>query len=173
MTAPFSIRRLVPADLAAYKALRDETLATHPTAFTSAAVEARSRTPQSYLPRLGLDRPEGGHFTLGAWQGEQLVGAIGCEREPRFKGRHIAHVAGMMVRDGWHGRGVGRALLDACIAQARRAQGVEMLTLSVTAGNAPAIHLYRRAGFVRYGSLPRAICVDGEYHAKDQMVLAL
>ena len=168
---PVTIRRLVPADLAAYKALRDEVLAAHPESFTSDA--APERAPDSYLSRLGLQRPEGGEFTLGAWRLGQLVGAVSCERDPRTKVRHIGHVIGMMVRSELQGAGLGRALLDACIAQARAADGLVMLTLTVTAGNASAVHLYERSGFVRYGRLPRAICVNGDYHAKDQMVLAL
>ena len=171
MTIPVTIRRLVPADLAAYKALRDEMLAAHPESFTSDP--APERPPESYLSRLGLQRAEGGEFTLGAWQVGRLVGAVSCERDARAKVRHIGHIIGMMVRTDVQGSGVGRALLDACITQARAADGLAMLTLTVTAGNGPAVHLYERAGFVRYGSLPRAILVDGAYHAKDQMTLSL
>ena len=173
MSAPVMIRPLQPGDLAAYKQLRDAMLAAHPSAFTSDTAEALARTPDSYRSRLGPDRPEGGQFTLGAWNGAALLGAIGCERDARIKVRHIGHIVGMMVRDEAQGHGVGRALLAECIASARRAEGLELLTLTVTAGNGPATGLYERFGFVRYGSLPRAICVAGQYHAKDQMVLAL
>jgi ribosomal protein S18 acetylase RimI-like enzyme len=166
-----TIRRLVPGDLVAYKALRDDMLAAHPEAFSSDA--APQRPPESYLPRLGLQSREGSEFTLGAWQGDRLVGAVSCERDPRAKVRHIGHIIGMMVRGDVQGAGIGRALLEACIAQARSADGVVMLTLTVTAGNASAVRLYERAGFVRYARLPRAIRVDGVYHAKDQMVLDL
>ena len=168
---PVTIRHLVPADLAAYKALRDHMLAAHPESFTSDP--APERAPESYLSRLGLQRPEGGEFTLGTWQLGHLVGAVSCERDARAKVRHIGHIIGMMVRPEIRGQGIGRALLEACIAQARAADGLVMLTLTVTAGNAAAVHLYERAGFVRYGRLPRAILVDGAYHAKDQMSLSL
>jgi len=173
MSVPISIRPLRPDDLPAYKALRDTMLAAHPSAFTSDAAEGLARTPDSYRSRLGLERAEGGQFTLGAWDAGALVGAISCERDARLKVRHIGHIVGMMVRDECQGRGIGRALLADCIAQARRAADLEMLTLTVTAGNEPAISLYKGFNFVRYGSLPRAICVAGQYHAKDQMVLAL
>jgi ribosomal protein S18 acetylase RimI-like enzyme len=170
---PASIRRLVPDDLPAYKALRDVMLAAHAEAFTSDAATERLRAPESYLARLGGGQPRSAVFTLGAWLGPALVGAISCERDSRLKVRHIAHLIGMMVLAEQRGRGLGRALLEACVAEVRRDDGLEMITLSVTAGNAPAISLYERAGFVRYGSLPRAIRVDGRYHAKDQMVLLL
>ncbi len=173
MSAAPSIRPLRPDDLADYKALRDTMLAAHPSAFTSDATEGLLRTPNSYGSRLGLERAEGGQFTLGAWHGSALLGAIGCERDTRIKVRHIGHIVGMMVRDHAQGRGIGRALLAECIALAQRAEGLQLLTLTVTAGNLPAIALYEGFGFVRYGSLPRAICVAGQYHAKDQMVLAL
>ncbi|CAM5797126.1 N-acetyltransferase family protein [Rhizobacter fulvus] len=170
---PITIRPLLVDELGAYKALRDTILAEHPSAFTSDAAESVGRAADSYRDRLGLDRPRGGHFTLGAWDGDTLVGAISCERENRIKVRHVGHLIGMMVRSDAQGRGVGRALLNECLAAARRAGGLEMLTLTVTAGNAPAIALYESVGFERCGSLPRAIRVGDTYYTKDQMVLVL
>lgn len=173
MPEPVAIRRLAPPELAAYKALRDAMLAAHPEAFTSDATTERDRNADSYLSRLGIDRIDGGQFTLGAWQGGQLVGAVGCERDLRVKVRHVAHLIGMMVRTEARQTGIGQALLQACLAAARSAEGIMMLTLNVTASNAAAIRLYERAGFTRYGSLAGAIRVDGVPHAKDHMVLTL
>jgi RimJ/RimL family protein N-acetyltransferase len=167
------LRRLTEADLPAYKALRDTLLASDPSAFTSDAEQDRARSSQSYLSRLGLDRVDGGVFVLGAWQGQTLLGSIACEREQRVKIWHIGHVIGMMVLPEARGQGLGRRLVQACIAQARATPGLEMLNLSVTAGNPGAVHLYLQAGFVRYGCLQRAIKVDGRYHDKDLMSLTL
>ena len=79
----------------------------------------------------------------------------------------------MMVCAEARGHGVGRALLEACIARAREADGLELLTLSVTSSNLAAVRLYERAGFEPYGRLPRAIKLEDTYHGKDLMVLAL
>jgi ribosomal protein S18 acetylase RimI-like enzyme len=168
------IRRLAASDLPAYKSLRDAVLVAHPEAFTSDA--APGRPPESYLSRLGplQDTADlGGEFTLGAWQAERLVGALSCERDRRPKVSHIGHLAGMMVSADVQAQGIGKSLLEAAIAEARAARGLAMLTLTVTTGNASAVRLYERAGFKRYGRLECAIRVDGRYHAKDQMVLAL
>ena len=173
MTAAPAIRRLVEEDLPAYKALRDEMLAAEPEAFTSDAETESRRDPASYRSRFGLDRPRGGQFVIGAWQDGRLVGAIGCEHDERIKVRHIGHLIGMMVRREVRRGGIGAALLDACIAEAQRTPDLELLTLTVTAGNVAATKLYERAGFVRYGTLPRAIRVGERYLDKDHMVLAL
>jgi len=173
MPEPVDVRRLRALELADYKALRDAMLAAHPDAFTSDAQAEAARPAQAYLPRLGLDRPQGGHFTLGAWDGRALVGAVSCERDMRLKVRHVGHLIGMMVADHAAGRGIGKALLQECIALARASDGLEVLTLSVTAGNAAAEHLYHRAGFVRYGTQPRAVKLDGRYHDKHLMILSL
>ncbi|MEO8804713.1 MAG: GNAT family N-acetyltransferase [Burkholderiaceae bacterium] len=173
MAEPVDIRALVAADLPAYKALRDSMLAAHPEAFTSDAATERKRSAQSYLPRLGLDEPGSGRFMLGAWQAGQLVGALGCERDMRVKVCHIGHLIGMMVRTELQGAGIGWRLLDAGIEVARNVEGLEMLTLTVTASNTAAVRLYERAGFMRFGTLPHAIQVDGRYHAKDHMLLTL
>jgi RimJ/RimL family protein N-acetyltransferase len=173
MPEPVDVRRLRALELADYKALRDAMLAAHPEAFTSDAEAEAAKPAQAYLPRLGLDRPQGGHFTLGAWNGRSLVGALSCERDMRLKVRHVGHLIGMMVVDHAAGRGIGKRLLQECIALARAADGLELLTLSVTAGNAAAEHLYHRVGFVRYGTQPRAVKLDGRYHDKHQMILSL
>jgi ribosomal protein S18 acetylase RimI-like enzyme len=166
------IRPLGAADLADYKRLRDDMLALHPEAFTSDAESEAAKDAADYLPRLGLDRVEGGQFVLGAWRGRRLVGAIGCERETRLKVRHIGHVIGMMVRPESRGRGIGAMLLESCIAEARRA-GLEMLTLTVTAENEAAVRLYQRHRFIAYGTLERALKIGSRYHDKLHMALTL
>ena len=170
-TAPV-LRTMTAPDLPAYKALRDLLLAAHPEAFSSDAATERERAPETYLARIagaGTAWP----FTLTAWLGGQLAGAISCEREARLKTRHIGHVVGMMVHPDFRGRGVGRALVDACVDRSRATGEVELLTLSVTSGNEAAARLYERAGFTRYGRLERAIRIGGRYHAKELMVLDL
>ena len=167
------IRRLAPGDLRAYKTMRDDMLRRHPAAFTSDAESEGHRRADDYLPRLGLDHPEGGHLTLGAWRHAELTGAIGLERDSRLKVRHIGHVIGMMVRDGAQRMGIGSALLDALIAEAREPGRLELLTLTVTEGNASAVRLYERAGFVRFGTLHKAIRLGDSYHDKIYMAMPL
>jgi GNAT superfamily N-acetyltransferase len=166
------VRRLCADDLRAYKSLRDEMLRAHPDAFTSDAASERLKPPHAYVGRLGLERPEGGHFLLGAFCDGGLIGALGCDRDARPKVRHLAQVVGMMVRFEWRRQGVAAALLQACIDDARAA-GVETLTLSVTAGNHDAERLYARAGFLRYGLLPDAVRESGRSHDKALMALKL
>lgn len=166
-----SIRALREADLPAYKALRDHALAHHEEAFTSDAPTEALRAAASYAGRLGADGSAS--FTLGALRGDRLVGAITCERDPRSKVRHIGHVVGTMVHADEMRRGVGAALLDALIARAAADDELQQLTLTVTAGNDAAERLYARAGFVRYGTLQRAIRVGDRFLDKHHMVLNL
>jgi RimJ/RimL family protein N-acetyltransferase len=166
-----AVRELQHGDLPSYKALRDHALAHHEDAFTSDAVAEALRTAQSYAARLGGDSD--GAFTLGAFRGDRLVGAVTCDRDARSKVRHIGHVTGMMVHVDEQGRGIGRTLLDALIERATADPELHQLTLNVTAGNAVAERLYERSGFVRYGTLPRAIRVGGVFHDKHHMLLSL
>lgn len=168
------IRPMREPDLLAYKSLRDAMLAGHPEAFTSDAETESQRDLASYRNRLAGGSNGSTLFTLVALDGARLVGALTCERELRLKVQHNAHLIGMMVADTHRGRGIGRALLIAAIAQLKATPGLAQVTLSVTAGNRAAIGLYESQGFVRYGCLPDAIrLADGRRLGKDLMLLRL
>jgi RimJ/RimL family protein N-acetyltransferase len=166
-----TVRELQASDLEAYKALRDHALAHHADAFTSDAATEAKRTAQSYAARLGGDNTRA--FTLGAFRGDRLIGAVTCEHDARIKVQHIGHVTGMMVHADEQSRGVGRALIDALIERAGADAELHQLTLNVTAGNAVAERLYERSGFVRYGTLPRAIRVGDRFFDKHHLLLPL
>lgn len=169
-----TIRPMLEPDLLAYKALRDAMLAGHPEAFTSDFETESLRDLASYRNRLAGGSNGGTLFTLLALDDGHVIGALTCEREPRRKVQHIAHLVGMMVADSHRGRGIGRALLAAAVQRLRATAGLAQVTLSVTAGNLAAIGLYQSMGFIRYGRLPDAIRLpDGRQLDKDLMLLRL
>jgi RimJ/RimL family protein N-acetyltransferase len=170
------IARLAPAELSAFKALRDEGLRLHPEAFDADLDSEQSRPPESYIGRLGLSEPLGGTFLLGAWVGASMVGMIGLERQYLPKLRHTAELNSMMVSPAYTGQGIGLRLIEACLVQARQAQGLELITLRVGTANEAAVRLYERAGFKPCGSVPHAVrLVDamGQVRYADRLTMAL
>jgi ribosomal protein S18 acetylase RimI-like enzyme len=160
------IRRLAPADALSFRTLRLRALREHPDAFTSSYEDDRDQPVEAAAARLA------GHAFWGAYQGSELYGIVGLEREARAKNRHKATVVGMYVAPEVAGQGVGRALLEELLAHARVA-GVQSLVLTVTDGNAAATRLYEAAGFRSFGVEPDAIRVDGRSYAKNHMHLHL
>jgi len=70
----------------------------------------------------------------------------------------------------YRARGLGRRLIDAAVAQARKADFVR-IELFVHSDNARAIALYEKVGFVREGVQRDAVYIDGEY--RDAIVMAI
>ena len=64
-----------------------------------------------------------------------MVGMVGMERNSLPKLRHSAELNSMMVRPSHEHRGIGRRLVEDCIAQARLATGLELITLCVSTSN--------------------------------------
>lgn len=144
-----------------------------PHAFTS-SYEEEARKPLSWTKaRLQASDAPPARFVLGAFPGDGLlVGSVGLSVEEKAKQRHKALLFGMFTAPEHRNRGVGRALLAACLDRASRIPGLEQVNLTVTEGNA-AERLYASAGFQRFGVEPRAIKCDGEYYGKVHMVLRL
>ncbi|RFP77922.1 GNAT family N-acetyltransferase [Hydrogenophaga sp. SNF1] len=159
------IRRLTSDDAPAYRELRLRALREHPQAFTSDWEEASARPLEESRQRLGSGEvPFWGAFDDGG----ALVGMVGLDCPSRAKQRHQGTVVAMYVAREAAGRGWGRGLLRALMAHAASI-GRTDLVLTVTEGNASAIRLYQEAGFVAFGTEPRAIVVDGRLHAKVHM----
>ena len=83
---------------------------------------------------------------------------------------HVLQVNGIAVDPARQRRGVGRALVDAAIVEARR-RGARRLTLRVLGANEGAKQLYESAGFVVEGVLREQFLLDGVY--VDDVFMAL
>lgn len=162
------IRRLAPGDASAYRTLRLRALREFPQAFTSSYAEDEKLPVEASAKRLSSDHRK----FWGAFDGDELCGMVGLERETRAKNRHKAKVVGMYVAQEQTGRGIGGSLMRALIDDARWC-GLELLVLTVTEGEGSALRLYERSGFRSFGTEPRAIKVDGRAYAKTHMYLEL
>ncbi|GGL60989.1 hypothetical protein GCM10010129_00710 [Streptomyces fumigatiscleroticus] len=102
----------------------------------------------------------------------RLVGLGYWLRHGRPTHRPHADLEKIAVDAAAHGRGVGRALTAALIADARQA-GIEVLTLDARGDNTPALRLYRSLGFTEYGRLPRFVAVGERRYDKVLCMLDL
>ena len=161
--APIDLRRLGPEDAAAYREIRLEALADSPHNFSSTLESEQDQPLDRFAARLADD------LVLGAFSGPRLIGVAGFYVQPRPKHRHKGMLWGMYVRPDHRAAGIGRKLVEAIIAYARR--HVELLQLFVIADNLPARRLYTSLGFVEYGIERHATKYQGQYH--DDVLMAL
>jgi RimJ/RimL family protein N-acetyltransferase len=117
-----------------------------------------------------LDAPNTKMF-LGFVDGELV---LLCDVRAAARGR-VSHNAGIAIsikRDYW-GLGIGAIALQAMIDFARGTNFLRTLTLEVREGNARAVALYKRFGFVEVGRHKRRINVRGTYYDEILMDLEL
>lgn len=80
-----------------------------------------------------------------------VVGNLGLHPVTNVRRSHVAHI-GMAVRDDWHGKGVGTALMRAALDLADNWLNLLRLELTVYTDNEAALRLYRAHGFVLEGT---------------------
>jgi ribosomal-protein-alanine acetyltransferase len=137
------LRRAVPDDLDAIMAIETATFPVD--AWSASSMRAELRAPHGYyLVAVGDDSAIEGYAGLlapsGTGQGDiQTVAVVEAAR----------------------GRGVGRALMEALLAEAER-RGAAEVFLEVRADNAPAQHLYASLGFERIAVRPHYYQPDNE-----------
>ncbi|MER7743292.1 GNAT family N-acetyltransferase [Streptomyces sp. NPDC096538] len=93
----------------------------------------------------------------------RLVGYVRLGHPTELKcNTHVLQIRGLAVAEEARGRGAGRALVRAAVAEARR-RGARRLTLRVLGHNTAARALYASEGFVVEGVLPEEFFLDGRY----------
>jgi len=117
------------------------------------------------------DRPN--DFILGEFdQTGCLIGIAGLAVPEQQQARHKATLFGMAVAVEAAGQGVGRALVERVLDQAKQL-GLLQAVLTYSEGNGSAERLYQSCGFVQFGREPRAVIVDGMPVNKIHMVRIL
>ena len=96
---------------------------------------------------------EKGHILLfAAYVDGQLAGTAQLQPSPKANGRIRAEVAKVLVHSAFRRRGIGRALMDALEAEARRLQRTT-LVLDTRLGDAGE-PLYAKCGYTKVGVIP-------------------
>src|SRR5437867_2353686 len=89
-----------------------------------------------------------------SWQA-QIVGSYTLHPNQSGAGAHVANAAFMVAPDA-QGKGVGRAMAEHCLSEARRLGFRAMQFNFVVSTNESAIHLWKELGFEIVGTLPGA-----------------
>jgi putative acetyltransferase len=109
--------------------------------------EMAATSPPESCHALDVDALlEPGVTVWSAWDGDALAG---CGALKRLDAKR-AEIKSMRASDAYRGRGVGRAILEHLLSQAK-STGYASLWLETGSGDAfqPALRLYASAGFVR------------------------
>ena len=166
MSAGISIKRLEATDSGVYRALMLRAYSEHDTAFTS-TFEERANKPVEWWTRRLQDPTT---VTLGAFDvGDSLIGTVRLEAYQRLRERHKIQLTAMYVMKDYAGNGMGRRLLDDALIESRKLNGIELINLTVTADNLPAVRLYSKLGFQTFGRESRAVKANLGYLDKLHM----
>jgi RimJ/RimL family protein N-acetyltransferase len=125
--------------------------------------------PEPDTLRFVKSNLENGNPMMVALAGDKVIGWCDVRRE-FFPSRAHRGTLGMGLLPEWRGRGVGRRLLEATLAQARRS-GFKRIELDVHADNSRAIALYEKVGFVREGVVRDASLIDSVF--RDAILMAI
>lgn len=125
--------------------------------------------PEPDTRRFVKNSLENGNPMMVALAEGEVIGGCDVRRE-FFSSRAHRGTLGLGLLPEWRGRGVGRRLLEATLAMARRA-GFKRIELDVHADNQRAIALYEKAGFVGEGIVRDASLIDSVF--RDAILMAI
>ena len=166
----FDIRPITPDELDAWWELRLRSLRDPPDAFGADYEETRRRGADYIRPATvegGIDRLFGAFAPDGSLVAQARTVGNGGKRT------HIPNVVSVYTAPDYRGLGLSKALIATVIAPCRAFPRVRQVGIGVNANNPAAIAVYTGAGFVAWGTEPRAIATIDGFHDEIHMVLML
>ena len=149
-------RQLKSRDAAIYRALWLDALHLAPSSFGSSFEEEQEKEASEFA--RAIER----NAIFGAWNGTRgLVGTVGLSVRAGPKTRHKAVLFRLFVAPDWRAKGIGYALVQQVVHEAR--SSVEAVQLTVATQNTAAVRLYGTCGFREYGLERRALKVGDDY----------
>jgi putative acetyltransferase len=127
------LRRLLPGDEAAFRTLNEQWIAKY------FVIEEKDR--EVLCDPAGKILNRGGHVFMAATDNERIATCALLAMQPG-----VFEVAKMAVDEHFRGEGIGRALIEFTIIEARKL-GAHRLYLETNSSLANAIHLYESVGF--------------------------
>lgn len=158
-----SIRRLTPKDAERFREIRIEGFRQHPAAFGSGLANVIDQ-PLSFFESWLADLN-----AYGVFEDDELVAVAAYARGKGVNVRHTANLIAVYARPQARGAGIMAQMIEVMCEDARQ-EGIEQITLCVTVDNQAAQKTYRKLGFERFGTAPKAILHDGHYYDEDLMV---
>lgn len=155
MAMTIQIRHSVPED---YRAMQQ--IFSHPKA-VSGTLSLPFGSEDLWKKRLS-NKPDNFYHLVACTEEGLLVGALGLVVETNPRRRHAADI-GMAVRDDWQGKGVGSALMAACVELADQWLNLVRLELTVFTDNEAALKLYEKFGFKIEGTLEKYAFREGKF----------
>ncbi|WP_338761858.1 GNAT family N-acetyltransferase [Massilia sp. METH4] len=142
----FTIRPFTAGEWTTWRALRLAALADSPDAFGSTLADAQARADATWQALLAQAVAAPEQLPLLAEVAGESAGLTWAQVEG---GNAVVYQ--VWVAPDYRGRGIARALLERAIGWARD-RGATVMELGVTAGDTPAVRLYRRLGFEAMGA---------------------
>ncbi len=118
--------------------------------------------PEDLWKNRLAETPKNSYVLVSEVEGRVLgnLGLFVSTNSPRRQ--HSAYI-GMAVHDEWHGKGLGKAMLEAALDLSDNWLNLSRLELTVFVNNQRAVGLYEKFGFVREGVLTKYAFTNGEY----------
>jgi ribosomal protein S18 acetylase RimI-like enzyme len=142
------IRHVQAGEAERVREIRLRSLAADPDAFGSTHARETSYTPDWWERIAALSDAGEDQRTFVDAEGDAWLGMMLVRRDPECSGDAVINA--VWVAPEARGRGIARALTEACVAWARE-RGCGAVHVAVVVGNAAAQRTYEAAGFVAAG----------------------